>query len=300
MEINVRLREEKINSRLDYPLKNLTSLGIGGNAEYYFEPKNTTEIETIVKIASEYKLPYTILGNGTNVLISDKGVKGFVINMKNFLGITIKGDLVSALAGENLDRLINRAIEHNLIGLEEMGGIPGTVGGAVKGNAGSYGKSISNYFFYADYISEDGKIRRHCNNGDDFSYRHSPFSDKDVLLTCAFRLVPYKDSVKARQKKENYRTERIRKGQFAFPSAGCFFKNPKEGVSAGKLIEDAGLKGLKMGNAIVSPYHGAFIINPSKKATSDEVYQLSQHIIETVKDKFGITLEKEVKLIGEF
>lgn len=300
MELNVRFREEKINSRLNYPLNKMTSLGIGGPADYYVEPKNISEIETIVNLANEYKLPYVVLGNGTNVLISDKGYKGIVINMKNFLGITIKGDLVSALVGENLDRLINRAIEHNLKGLEELGGIPGTVGGAVKGNAGSNGKAISDYFFYADYIAQDGKIRRMSNYGDNFSYRQSPFSDTDILLNCSFRLAPCKDTAKAMQKKETFKTERKLKGQYAFPSAGCFFKNPESGVSAGKLIDDAGLKGFKMGNAIVSPYHASFLINPTKKASAKEIYDLSLYIIDKVKERFGITLEREVRLIGEF
>ncbi len=300
MELTLRLSQEKINSRINYPLKNLCSLASGGNAEYYFEPKNTFELETIIQIANEYNIPYTILGDGTNVLISDKGIKGFVISMKAFLGITIKGDLVAALAGEKLDHLINRAIEHNLTGLEELGGIPGTVGGAIKGNVGANDKSISNYFFYADYLSQDGKLHRKASNFDDFGYRSSPFKDTDIILTCALRLVPNKDSVQARQKKEYYRTLKIKKGQFTAPSAGCFFKNPIGDKSAGELIDLAGLKGYSLNNAKVSPFHGNFIINPQKNATSQELYDLSQYVIQTVKEKFNITLEYEIRLLGEF
>lgn len=300
MELNVLLREEKINSRMDYPLRNSTTLSTNGCAQYYFEPKNTAELETIIKIANEYKMPYTILGSGTNVLISDEGIKGFVISMKAFSGITIKGDLLASLAGENLDHLINRAIEHNLTGLEELGGIPGTVGGALKGNAGANGKQISDYFFYADYLSQDGNLRRKAYNKDDFDYRKSPFKDTDIILTCALRLVPNKDSASAMVKKENYRIERIKKGQFFAPSAGCIFKNPKGEKSAGLLIDEAGLKGFEMNGAMVSPYHGNFIINPEKKASAESIYRLSKYIKNKVLDLYGIELEYEIKLLGPF
>jgi UDP-N-acetylenolpyruvoylglucosamine reductase len=299
MDLTVRLREEKINQRTDYPLRNLSSLGCGGNADYFFEPKNTVELETIIRIANEYSIPFTILGDGTNVLISDKGIRGFVISMKSFLGITIKGDLVTALAGENLDRLINRAIEHNLTGLEELGGIPGTIGGAVKGNAGANDKWISNYFFYADYLQKDGILRRKAFHDDDFAYRKSPFSDTDIILSCAFRLVPNKDSASARLRKDRFRAAKIKKGQFLSPSAGCFFKNP-EGMSAGALIDKAGLKGRTLGGAVISPFHANFIVNPERKASAKELYDLSQIAIEEVHKQFGVKLEYEIRLLGEF
>ena len=210
----------------------------------------------------------------------------------------MKGGLFIAYAGESLENVINKSIEHHLTGLEELGGIPGTTGGATWGNAGANGVSISTFFFYADYITPDGKLKRMPSYCDAFSYRKSPFQKGDIILSTAFRLKADRNTAEAREKKEYYKRERKRKGQYDALSAGCFFRNPPA-VSAGSLIEQAGLKGFSHGGAMVSDRHANFIINTGN-ATSKDIYELSELVANAVEKKFGITLEREVTLLGKF
>lgn len=299
MELNVRLTKEKINIKADAPLAEHNSFRTGGEAQFFALPKNINEMATVLECAKEEGLPITILGGGTNVLISDKGVKGMVIGMNLMHGVTIKGDLISAVAGENLDSLINRAIEHNLTGLEELGGIPGTIGGATKGNSGAHGKDIATYFFYADYLGPDFKLHRMPSFSDAFSYRKSPFGKDDIILTVALRLATNRKTAEAYTRKEYFKQLRRDKGEFRYASAGCVFHNP-EGQNAGALIDSCSLKGTQLGGALISPYHANFIVNENKEATSQEIYDLSQIAAKAVYERYGIKLEYEIKLLGDF
>lgn len=293
---NLSFREEKINIGRNYPIASRSGFKCGGCAEYYAQPSSITELKEVFILAKERRLPITVLGAATNILVSSDGVKGVVVSTTSLKGVSVKGTLVTALAGESLDSLINKAIEHNLTGLEELGGIPGTVGGAVSGNAGAAGKSVSDFFFYADCLDKDGNTIRVKKDSDTFSYRHSLFSSDLVVLTASFSLLPSLSASECRKKKEAYLKKRLESGQFASPSAGCIFKNP-EGMSAGRLIDECGLKGKTVGKAAVSPYHANFILNTGG-ATAEDIYLLSELVREEVKAKTGYNLEYEIKLLG--
>jgi len=292
MNVNVRLIDEKINIHERADLSQYTTVKTGGYAEYLVFPKSIIEIQIICRIAREEKQPLHIVGALSNTLVSDGLIKGITVSTMLLKGITIKGDLITAYAGERLDNVINRAIEHNLTGLERLGGIPGTVGGAVKGNAGANGMAISDVFFYADCISADGTLFRVPNYNDIFSYRKSSFGEGTIIATASFRLTPNKNTVEARLQKEKYRSERIAKGQYEYPNLGCFFKNP-ETIPAGKLIDECGLKGKRVNDAMVSNRHAAFIVSTGK-ATSSDIKTLSEEVRRIVKEKCGIELEYEI------
>ncbi len=292
MSVNVRLIDEKINIHEMADLSQYTTVKTGGKAEYLVFPKNIIEIQTICRIAREEKQPLHIVGALSNTLVSDGLIKGITISTMLLKGITIKGDLITAYAGERLDNVINRAIEHNLIGLERLGGIPGTVGGAVKGNAGANGMAISDVFFHADCIAPDGTLFRTPKYNDTFSYRKSSFEEGTIIVTASFRLNPSRNTAEARLLKEHYRSERVKKGQYEYPNLGCFFKNP-ETISAGKLIDECGLKGKRVNDAMVSNRHAAFIVNTGK-ATSSDIRTLAEEVRREVKEKRGILLEYEI------
>lgn len=290
--------EENMDFEVDRDLSLVSSMRTGGKAECIIYPHNAMELERILEIAYSCGLEKTVFGKLTNTLVSDSGIAGLSISMERFKGITIKGDLFIASAGEMLDSCINRAIEHHLSGLEELGGIPGTVGGATACNAGAHGKEISTWFFYSDYITCDGRIRRMPAYSDAFSYRTSPFRQGDMILSTAFRLKPDRNTALARERKEKFRQERIEKGQFRHPSLGSFFKNPPL-LSAGRLIEEAGFKGFEHKGAMVSPYHANFIVNAGG-ATSTSIFELGEIIRNAVARIFNIDLEYEVRFLGKF
>lgn len=279
-------------------LSALTSTRTGGCCDFFHAPMTIEALLEDLERARSLSIPVTVLGCMSNVLVSDRGIAGLVISTRAVKGIEIKGDLVIAACGERLDAVINKALDHNLAGLEELGGIPGTVGGATWGNAGANGLEVGDRFFYSDYITASGKLRRMPSYCDAFSYRSSPFEEGDTILCTAFRLQPLGATAQARVRKEAFKAKRIERGQFKYPCAGCFFRNPP-GMSAGALIDEAGLKGLEHGGAMVSPYHGAFIVNASN-ATSRDMYELAEIVRAAVEKRYGITLEYEVRLLGDF
>lgn len=275
-----------------------TSLKTGGEARYLAFPENLTQIMVLLEAARSEGVPIAVVGSLTNMLISDEPFDGLIMAMSHLKGITIKGDLLTAYSGEMLDYVINRAIEHNLTGLEQLGGIPGTIGGAVAGNAGAYGRQIADVFFYADCVDFNGNLKRFPSYIDRFSYRTSPFTEGHIIISAAFRLSPSRNTVAARKIKEEYRRERSEKGQYQYPSAGCIFRNP-EGYSAGRLIDECGLKGRTIGGALVSEAHANFIVNKGG-ATSRDIYELSQLVRDEVKKQKDIDLEYEIRLLGRF
>lgn len=292
------LQDQGLDIELDKDLSTMSSLGTGGRAECLATPHHIGQLAALLDLADGHGIPVTVVGSLTNTLVSDNGIRGIVLSTRSIRGIVIKGDLLTAYAGEKLDEVINRAIGHNLSGLEELGGIPGTVGGATFGNAGANGKDISTYFFYSDYITKDGRIRRMPSYSDAFSYRHSPFTDDDIILSTAFRLIPNRDTAESRKRKEHFKQMRMEKGQFKYPSIGSIFRNPPL-LSAGRLIDEAGLKGFVHKGAMVSPYHANFIVNAGG-ATSRDIWELSQIVMTAVERKFNITLEYEIRMLGKF
>lgn len=298
MQFNVGLYSEKINILPDEPLSKHSFLRCGGKAELLAFPKSTEELVLVVKEAKRTHTPITVLGGTTNTLISDKGIEGLVISTKNLKGITVTENLVVAAAGETLDNVIDKTIEHNLEGLEKLGGIPGTVGGAIFGNAGANGISAGDFCFYIDYIDRDGEIQRMMHCSDIFSYRKSPFSKDDIIFNVAFRLTPSLNIKDTKLEKERYQKERIEKGQFRYPSLGCFFKNPGN-ISAGKLLDELGAKEMSVNGASVSPFNANVLIK-KQNAISQDFYDLSKKLQSLVKEKKGIDLEYEVNLLGDF
>lgn len=281
---------------INEPLSKHTTYGIGGPAEIMVFPENKTDLIQIIRTARKMNQPVSILGSGSNILISDNGIKGVVISLKNTLKlIEIENQKLYAECGSMLGRIVKQAVKHNLIGLENLNGVPGTLGGALVMNAGAWGGEISENLIQVELIDEDGKLRYLQKNEINFSYRQSSFNKKDILLSAEFLLkkadkeIINKNFVEAQTGRKS--TQPLNKR-----SAGSLFKNPK-GHSAGKLIDEAGLKGFSVGQAKISDKHANFFINEGN-ASSRDMLQLIKKAHQTVKEKFNINLELEVKLMG--
>lgn len=286
----------------DESLSRHTSFKIGGPCDFFVIAEDETELTDTISICDELCVRYLLLGNGTNVLVSDEGFSGVVIKlMGKFSEITIEekindGEaLITAGAGVLLSKLSMFSLKKGFSGLEFAGGIPGSVGGAVYMNAGAYGHSVSDVIKSVVTLREDGKMKEYTCEEAKFSYRKSVFADNNEIILFARFLVKVYPRIPIRVVMERYRAERAEKQPLELPSAGSFFKRP-EGNFAGKLIEEAGLKGYRTGDAGVSEKHAGFIVNYGN-ATFDDVIKVMQHVIDTVYDKFKVKLEPEVKII---
>ncbi len=278
-----------------YPLNNICTYRTGGKAEYYSRVRTDAELKDALSFAHKNKLEIIILGGGYNVLIHDKGVKGMVINTAGLNVYIIRdGETVYAGAGVSIDSLAEWACENGLRGLEDMSGIPGTVGGAVKMNAGAFTQEIKDTAAEIDMMSTDGRIYQAKGADAGFGYRRAD-NLKGVVLGAKFHL-KNADSEELKKRRSEILAKRTDKQPLDYPSCGSVFKRP-EGNFAGTLIEQCGLKGYRIGGAIVSEKHANFILN-IENATSSDIYNLICHVRETVKEKTGITLEQEVRLIG--
>jgi UDP-N-acetylmuramate dehydrogenase len=284
----------------NFPLAHLSTYQTGGEADYFASPKNLFELKALIKWAKEQNLPITTLGGGSNVLIADDGVEGLVISTLSLTAFHIRGLIFCVQSGLLLDTAINIAIENSLSGLELLGGLPGTVGGGIWGNAEAHNLAISDLIEWVDYLDEDGNLLRLNAYDKNFSYKKSPFMDKfSFIYEIAFRLIPNKNTSEARLQKEKSRTKRIAAGQFDWPSSGCFFKNPK-GISVGKLIDEANLKNLNYNGAYVSSHHGNFIVKKSEKTKSSDIFYLSQIVAQKIEESYNLNLMREVILIGRW
>lgn len=277
-------------------MKNHTTFKIGGPCDEFCEVTSTEEILELIKYAKSKNIPYTVIGNGSNLLVSDKGIRGLVIKIaKGFDKVEVNGTKITAEAGILLSRLSNHALKGSLSGLEFASGIPGTLGGAIYMNAGAYDGEMKDVVKSVIYL-KDGEILK--TDSPDFGYRKSMFSNTDlIILSVEIELKNGNyDEIKA--KMEDFSKRRAEKQPLTQPSAGSTFKRP-EGYFAGKLIQDAGLKGFKIGGAMVSEKHSGFVVNTGD-ATCSDVLELVEHIQKTVYDKFGVKLEPEIKKLGEF
>lgn len=300
MTTTIRDEVEKINIAFDVPLAPLSSYRTGGKADALATPHSLEQLRFLLTWACERGLPVTVLGEMTNVLIADEGVEGLTILTTSLDSYCLEDSLLRTQCGLSFDRAIDAAIQGSLRGLEPFGGLPGTVGGAVRGNAASHQTSVCEWIEWIDFLTLDGRMHRHHRNDGGFSLKHSPFMENNgIIYEIAFRLIPTSDPFALFQKKNQNKNERHAAGQYAWPCAGCYFLNPC-GLSAGKLIDEAGLKGSSFGGAMVSTYHGNFIVNPQLKATSNDIYTLGTIIAKKIKQRYGISLQREVALIGRW
>jgi UDP-N-acetylmuramate dehydrogenase len=303
VSLTISNEAEKINKGSiilkNVPLAPLTSFGTGGAADYLVKPTTLQQLKEVLFWARERNLPVTPLGGGTNVLVSDHGVEGLVIVTTSLNNYYVEGTLFVAQAGLNVDTAITLMGDHSLKGLELLGGLPGSIGGALFGNASANGVSMAPFVEWVDYLNYEGELLRYQYRAEDFAYKRSPFGDKQLLLwEIALRLKPTNNPTLLKKIIAESRAQREAKGQYNYPSAGCIFKNPPQG-SAGYYIDQAGLKGKILDGAKVSPLHANFVITEGE-TTSSAIYELSCLMAQEVFDQFGITLEREIKMVGRW
>jgi len=292
-----KLKQLNIKYKLDEPLSRYTTLQIGGNGEFYIEPKTITELSSVLKLGFSNKLPIFIIGAGSNLLISDNGLKGFIIRLRgDFEKIEFDTSTDECIvgAGVMLPFLIKRTIDMCYSGFEPLAGIPGTVGGALVMNAGTKEGTISDNLVEVKTICMDGKVVSHTKQEIQFGYRKSSLEDK-IIIEAKFKLRHKLKEEIIKQVTKNL-TERAKTQPLGTLNAGSIFKNPENNF-AGKLIEECNLKSFRIGGAIVSEKHANFILNTGN-ATSDDVFRLIFELRRRVYEKFKIKLELEIKLIG--
>ncbi len=305
MPINVRNSHEKINLEellvANLSLSHYSSINTGGKADLAAYPTDFEELRALLAYADDHRLPITVLGGMSNSLISDQGIEGLTIVTTHLARRHVQGEMFCVRCGLALDRAIDFALEAGLSGLELLGGIPGSVGGAIYGNAGANGMAIGTLLYYVDYMTFDGKLHRKQTHCDEFSYRLSPFTGrKDIILyEAGFRLNPTLHTSEARKRKDEVKHKRKEKGHYENPSLGSIFANPPGGY-AGKLLEDCDIRGKSIGGAMISNRHCNCIINSNGKATSRDVYELLTLMQDEVLRKTGIRLRAEIQLIGRW
>ncbi len=276
-----------------------TSFKIGGSADVFAIPASENELIDLIKFLREKDIIYYIVGKGTNLLVSDKGLRGCVVNIfEEMSKITVVGTKILAEAGALMVQLADEACNNNLTGFEPLCEIPGTVGGAVSMNAGAYDTEISDFIVSVDVIDENNKIRTLKKEELDFSYRHSIIEEKGYIVTKVRFDLKEGDEESIRKKMSQYTELRTRKQPLEYPSAGSVFKRPENGF-ASLLIQESGLQGETVGGAEVSRKHAGFIVNINN-ATAKDVYKLIQKIQDRVKTYYNINLEPEIKIWGKF
>lgn len=281
------------------PMAAHTTFRIGGPADYFVKPETAEELSEVLKLCKEEQMPYFILGNGSNLLVGDRGFRGVVIQLyKNFDGIKIEGNKVTARAGAMLVRVAKEAGKAGLTGLEFASGIPGTIGGAMVMNAGAYGGEMKDVVTAVTVLTKDGELKTLTGEEMNFRYRRSVVEDEGLIVLEAVMELKEGNAEEIQARMDELTVQRKTKQPIEFPSAGSTFKRP-EGYFAGKLVQDAGLRGFQVGGAQVSEKHCGFVINAGG-ATAADVMSLMQQVSDTVNEKFGVTLEPEVKRIGEF
>ncbi len=282
----------------DEPLSRHTSFKIGGPAKYFIEPCSASDIKEIIVFCKAKNMPFTIIGNGSNLLVSDEGFKGVVICIaKRMRGIKTYGERIYAEAGALLSSIAREAGANSLTGFEFAGGIPGTLGGAVVMNAGAYGGEMVQVLESAEVLDKEGNLIILKNKELELGYRTSVIPKKEyVVVAATLKLTKTDDPESIWAAMQELLAKRREKQPLEYPSAGSTFKRP-EGYFAGKLIEDAGLKGFSVGGACVSEKHSGFLVNKGG-ATARDVLELIEHVKKTVFEKFGVELEPEVKMLG--
>lgn len=287
---------------LNEPMKKYTTFRTGGPADIYIRPNNINDLQKIVKIAKEISLPKTIIGGGSNLLISDRGIRGLVIHMcskpNNKISLTKNEDIVYADAGITKENFINYSIENSYEGIEFMAGIPGCIGGGIYMNAGTNLGSFVDIIKKVELIDNSGEKIVIEASEDMFSYRKFNIPEEAIITAGLFQLKKSKNINNTRNIIKDLLEERSLKHPLSFPSAGSVFKNP-DGHSSWKLVDESGLKGFQIGGAKISELHTNFIINYDE-ATSQDIKSLIEHIQDKIYSIHGISLQTEIKMIGEF
>lgn len=294
----IQLTEEK-NVLTDEPLKNHVTFRVGGAADYFVSPESAEEVQKIILLCKEAGMPYYILGNGSNLLVSDQGYRGVIIQIyKSMSEISVKGEFVTAQAGALLSAIAAKAAGESLAGFEFASGIPGTIGGAAVMNAGAYGGEMKDVLEQVTVLTKEGELLTIPKEELDMGYRTSKVAKNQYIVLEVVIHLAHGEQEKIREKMNELKEKRTTKQPLEYPSAGSTFKRP-EGYFAGKLIEEAGLRGFQVGGAQVSEKHCGFVINKDN-ATASEVRELIRQVSERVKANSGVTLEPEVKMLGEF
>lgn len=284
---------------LEEPMKLHTTFRIGGPAEIFVMPEGLEEVQRILEICRTEDLPYFILGNGSNLLVSDRGYRGVVIQLdRNFGEVKVEGTEIRASAGALLSTIAVAARRASLTGFEFAGGIPGTLGGAVVMNAGAYGGEMKDVLRKVMVMDQNGKVFEIPAEELQMGYRTSIIKTAGYIVLGAVLSLKEGNLEEIKMLTRKLSEQRTSKQPLEYPSAGSTFKRP-EGYFAGKLIMDSGLRGYRVGGAQVSEKHCGFVINTGD-ATAEDVCGLMKHVTETVYAKFGVTLEPEVKFLGEF
>lgn len=289
------LPEEKI--RVNEPLSKYTFTRTGGNADLLILPTTYQEVQGIVKYTHSNNVPLTILGNGSNLIIKDGGLRGVVLVLTELNDISLKGNKIIAQSGAAIIDTSRFALQHHLSGLEFACGIPGTVGGAVYMNAGAYGGEVKDVLEHVLVLTEDGELKTLLNHELELEYRSTIISkEKFLVLEATFSLQPG-DTKEIKAKMDELTFLRESKQPLEYPSCGSVFKRPP-GLFAGKLIQDSGLQGKTIGGVQVSTKHAGFMVNINN-GTATDYLNLIKYVQDTVYEKFGVMLETEVKVIGE-
>lgn len=296
-EVKSALKKEDIYFLCDEPMKNHTSFRIGGPATILAEPKSAEEVLFTVNLAKRTETPYYVIGNGSNLLVSDEGFSGIIIKIsKKMAYVNFDGEKACVGAGALLSTVAKKAAERSLSGLECESGIPGSFGGAVYMNAGAYGGEMKDVVVKTKFLDEDGRVKILNKEEHEFGYRESRFSKKGGIILESEILLCEKDKKEILEQMAELTKKRKEKQPLEYPSCGSSFKRP-EGYFAAALIEQAGLKGVSVGGAEVSEKHSGFIINKGD-ATAKDVLLLTEKIKEEVLRQFGVSLECEMKMLG--
>lgn len=281
---------------LNEPMSKHTTFKIGGPADIFVKVKSQEELKSILKLAKKNNVPVTIIGNGSNVLVKDSGIRGIVIKLE-LKEIKIENDIMYVEAGVGLPKLARSACDNNLDGLEGLAGIPGSFGGAVYMNSGAHGTEISDKLIDITYIDENLEIKKIKKEDAKFTYRKSIFQEKNWIILVGKVKLEKGNQEEIKEKMRGFLERRIQNQPLNMPSAGSVFKRGDNYISA-QLIDECGLKGYQIGGAEVSKKHAGFIVNTGN-ATADDVLKVIDYIKQKVQEKYNVELKTEVKILGE-
>jgi UDP-N-acetylmuramate dehydrogenase len=286
--------------RLDEPMAGHTSFHIGGPADVYVVPQDAREASVVQETCAKQAVPCFLLGGGTNLLVSDKGIRGVVLDLTRISGIAIEGATVHARAGTPVSDVAAAARDQCLTGLEFAFALPGSVAGAVWMNARCYEREISDVLSYVEHLDADFTPRRYEMQKDDWDYKRSPFQGMHGAILSAGFTLARGDPDRITAEMARHQEDRVRKGHFLHPCAGSIFKNNRAfGAPTGKLIDSLGLKGVRSGGAQVAPFHGNIIINIDRARAAD-VLSLMETLEREVRARLGFELEREVRVVGDW